>query len=281
MPPLDQAEQAPGDPALSLSLVQDDPPFRVLRGVGLIPATGLGLVRRAIFFALLSWLPIAIWSWTAGRAISEAAGEPLLQHFGVHVRCLVAIPILILAQGLAHSITTHLLPWFVKSGVITPDKVPAFREVVHGMLALRNHTLPWVMIAGVVIVVGATGPMLKQMDELSWALDTTKSPPEFGFGGWWFLLVARPIYAALVLGWLWRVVLLTVLFYRITSSVSSSCRRIPTALAASVSSSISPRCSFPSSSSCRRPSDRTGRTTCCTTTWTSRRCGCRSSSSWS
>jgi len=212
----DHAEPSPADQDLTLSLVRDDPPFRALRSVGLIPPTGLGLVRRAIFFALLSWLPIAIWSWTAGRAISTEAGEPLLQHFGVHVRCLVAIPILILAQGLAHSITTHLLPWFVKSGVITPDKVSAFRNVVHGMLALRNHTLPWVMIAAVVIVVAATGPVLRHLDELSWAMDSTKSPPEFGFGGWWFLFVARPIYAALVLGWLWRVVLLTVLFYRIT-----------------------------------------------------------------
>jgi len=211
-----KAGSSTADRDLALSLVHDDPPFRVLRGVGLIPAHGLGVVRRAIFFALLSWLPIAIWSWTAGRAVSTAAGEPLFQHFGVHVRCLVAIPILILAQGLAHRITTHLLPWFVKSGVITPDKVDAFRNVVRGMLILRNHTLPWVMIAAVVIVVGVTGPIFKDLDELSWAMDTTKSPPEFGFGGWWFLFVARPIYAALVLGWLWRVALLTVLFFRIS-----------------------------------------------------------------
>jgi hypothetical protein len=47
-------------------------------------------------------------------------------------------------------------------------------------------------------------------------MDSSRSPPELGFGGWWFLFVARPIYAALVLGWLWRVVLLTVLFYRIS-----------------------------------------------------------------
>ena len=210
------AEASPADRDLTLSLVRDDPPFRALRSVGLIPHTGLGLVRRAVFFALLSWLPIAIWWWTAGRAVSTATGEPLLQHFGVHVRCLVAIPILILAQGLAHRITTHLLPWFVKSGVITADKAPAFRDVVRGMQTLRNHTLPWVMIAGVAIVVAATGPMLTRADELSWAMDATRSPPEFGFGGWWFLFVARPIYAALVLGWLWRVVLLTVLFRRIS-----------------------------------------------------------------
>lgn len=140
----------------------------------------------------------------------------MLEHFGVHVSCLIAIPILILAQGLAHNTTTRLLPWFVRSGVIPAEKRSQFHDVVRGVLRLRNRTLPWMIIAGLVIAWTATGPVLKNADELSWAMDRTSSPPQFGFGGWWFLLVARPIYVTLVLGWLWRLALLTVLFLRIS-----------------------------------------------------------------
>src|SRR5262249_55049895 len=113
----DEDEALAADPDLALSLVRDDPPFRSLRKIGLVPAKGLGPARRAVFFALLAWLPLAIWAWQAGRALPGAPGEPLLQHFGVQVRCLLAIPILILAQGFAHKTTTRLIPWFERSGV--------------------------------------------------------------------------------------------------------------------------------------------------------------------
>jgi len=204
----------PPDKEFALSLVRDDPPFRLLRSAGLIPREGLGVARRALFFTVLASVPIAIWAWIAGRAISAAAGEPLLQHFGVHVRCLVGIPILILAQGFAHGLTTQLLPWFVRSGVITADKTDRFRDVVRSVGRLRSATLPWVAIAAIVIVWSATGPMHKDADEMSWAIEGAGSSAQLGFGGWWFLFVARPIYIALVLGWAWRVVLLTVLFVR-------------------------------------------------------------------
>src|SRR5262252_8641717 len=136
---------------LALSLVRDDPPFRALRSVGLIPKNGLGTGRRAVFFALLTWLPIAVWAFFVKREAEAAGGEPLLQHFSVHVRCLIAIPVLILAQGLAHKTTTRLLPWFVKSGVVPEEKVPQLEQSVHRVQRLRNAIAPWIVIVGVVI----------------------------------------------------------------------------------------------------------------------------------
>ncbi len=201
---------------LALSLVCDDPPFRVLRRVGLIPRDGLGTGRRALFFALVTWLPIAVWAALAGRALPTGAGEPLLEHFGVQVRCLIAIPVLILAQGFAHKTTTLLLPWFVKSGVVPKEKRPQLEEIVRGVMRLRNAIAPWVVIAGVVIAWTVLQPALQDTDDLSWANETSATgTAHFGFGGWWFLVVARPVYFALLLAWIWRVVLLAVLFRRI------------------------------------------------------------------
>ena len=61
---------------LALSLVRDDVPLRLLRRVGLVPSSGLGVGRRAVFFALLAWLPIAIWAVAAGRALPGGTTEP-------------------------------------------------------------------------------------------------------------------------------------------------------------------------------------------------------------
>ncbi|HTR04008.1 MAG TPA: hypothetical protein VMN82_12485 [Thermoanaerobaculia bacterium] len=207
------------DQDLALSLVRDDPPFRALRTARLIPREGLGLARRAVFFTLLAWLPLAIWAAAAGRALpggQAPAAEPLLEHFGVHARCLIAIPLLILAQGLAHGTTTRLLPWFVRSGVVPSERVPQFREVVHGVIRLRNGAIPWIVIAGLTIAWTAVGPVARDADALVWAAEGAAPATHFGFGGWWFLYVARPIYIVLALAWVWRLVLLTVLLRRAT-----------------------------------------------------------------
>ena len=202
----------PGD---GLSLVRDDLLFRLQRRVGLIPAEGLGLVRRAVFWSLLAWAPIAVWAWFTGRAIGGAGSEPLLAHFGVHVRFLVAVPLLILAEGLLHSLTTLLLPQFVRSGLIPEAALPRFREALSGIARLRNATLPWIAIVALALAMATIPEIANRGHELDWAAETGGASPHLGFGGWWLLYVGRPIYLVLVLGWLWRVVLLALLFARI------------------------------------------------------------------
>ena len=196
---------------LALSLVRGDALLRVQRAVGLVPRDGLGVGRRALFFAALSWLPIALWALLAGRAFPGAAAEPLLQHFGVHVRCLVAIPLFILAEGASHGLTTRLVPYFLHSGLVAEGDRARFVEIVRGVARLRDATLPWIAILALVLAWALLSPAPRETHEVIWAEDG----PRLGFGGFWFLYVARPIYLGLLFGWLWRLVLLTVLFVRL------------------------------------------------------------------
>ena len=82
--------------SLNLSVVRNDLIFRVQRRVGLIPPHGLGTVRRAIFWSLFAWLPIAAWTWYQGRISPPTADESPLAHFALHARLLVALPLFIL-----------------------------------------------------------------------------------------------------------------------------------------------------------------------------------------
>jgi hypothetical protein len=45
----------------------------------------------------------------------------LLQHFSVHVRCLVAIPLLIMAEIVAQGMIGRLMPQFVRSGLVSDE----------------------------------------------------------------------------------------------------------------------------------------------------------------
>jgi hypothetical protein len=204
------------DESLELSLIRDDLPFRLQRRVGLIPEQGLGIVRRAAFFALLTWLPIVVWAVYTKRILPGTVDEPLLRHFGVHVRFLLAVPLLILGEGMMHKLSTTLIPYFLTSGLVQAAQRQDFVKIIGDITRLRNRTLPWVIIVALVVAAAVLEPTTAGSElghEINWALDGGAG--QLGFGGWWFMYVSRPIFSALLAGWLWRLVLLFVLLKRI------------------------------------------------------------------
>jgi hypothetical protein len=194
------------------SPVENEPPLRWQRTLRLAPAGGLGVGRRAVFFALLAWLPIATWSLLTGRFVEASGGEPLMQHYGVHVRCLLVIPLLIVGEASLHAAATRLLPQFVRSGLVDDAARPGFENVLRGMRRWRDRTLPWMFVAGVAFAWSIADRPAADAHELAWAREADGG---MGFGGAWLAYVVRPLVIALLLGWLWRIALLVVLFARI------------------------------------------------------------------
>jgi len=196
-----------------VSLVRGDILYRLQRRVGLIPPDGLGVARRAVFWSLFAWLPIAIWGWYTGRALSPGVvQEPLLGHFGIHVRFLVAVPLLIAAEAMAHGLTIRLLPYFVRSGVVPEQEVPRFRAVLARIVKLRNAAMPWIAVLTIMVAILTVSDIVRESHEIAWAIEEGDPVPHFGFGALWFLYVGRPIYLTLLLGWVWRVILMLLLF---------------------------------------------------------------------
>lgn len=192
-------------------IVRHDWPIRLQRKLGLAPANGLGIGRRALFFALFTWLPIVIWAALESRLLDRASGEPLLAHYGIHVRCLVAIPLLILAEGMALRVCRTVVSQFIKNGLIIESQQDRFAKILAESAQLRDATLPWVIIFSLTLLWLVGAPQDLHTHELSWATVSGG----LGFGGWWFLYVVRPVFTILLLSWLWRILLLFVLFRRI------------------------------------------------------------------
>jgi hypothetical protein len=203
---------------MAFSLVQGGPPYRLRQKLGLIPRRGLGIPRRMIFFSLLTWAPIMAWAIINAQVFAGVVEEPLLQHFGVHVRCLVAIPLLIAAESVAEAISRRIFPYFVTSGIVTEASQPRFVELLRKAVRLRDSWLVSAVIAVMVLLLawrftGADEAL--HTDALAWAVSSKTGQPRVGFGGWWFLFVVRPVLTFLLLHWVWRLVIVAVLFWRI------------------------------------------------------------------
>lgn len=92
-----------------------------------------------------------------------------------------------------------------------------FKLAIQKMLSLHDSTMPWLVIAAIVILSVLEQPPFPEMHELIWANIGTASEFNLGFGGWWMVYVSRPVFFALVLVSLWRLVLLFLLFKRIAA----------------------------------------------------------------
>jgi hypothetical protein len=213
-PDRDASDAHADAPGLDLSLVRDDLSFRIQRRLGLIPASGMGTVRRALIFAAITWLPVAIWALLTGRAETGSADDMLLAHFGIHARCLVAIPLLVFAEDLAQRSMPPFLRYFVKAGLVPTNEIPQFKALIASVVRLRNGVLPWVLIFGAVVAWATAGAVFTRMEDMSWA-HADNDAESITFGGWWFVLVIRPIFTALILAWLWRACLLFILLLKL------------------------------------------------------------------
>jgi hypothetical protein len=192
--------------ATAFSPIDGEPLLRGWRRLGIVPARELGAGRRAALVAGVAWLPIAFWALATGRFARAEGGEPLLQHYGIHVRYLVAITLFILAELALHRACVSISRRFVASGAVTPELLPRFEAVNRGMARLADASLPWVVALGAAIVWALADAPARDDDAMSWAVGADGS---IGFGGVWAAYVARPIFVALMLGWLWRIALVT------------------------------------------------------------------------
>jgi hypothetical protein len=203
---------------ITFSLVQGDPPSQIQQKLGLIPLRGLGVLRRILFFILLTWAPIMIWAIVTRRLFPGIATEPLLQHFGVHVRCLVAIPLLIAAEAVVEAISQRIFPYFVTSGIVTEAQEPRFAAILRQAARLRDSWLAWAVLAVLAVLLAwrftGVGETL-HADELLWAVNRETGLLRLGFGGWWFLVVVRPVFAFFLLYWVWRLCIAAVVSWRI------------------------------------------------------------------
>jgi type III secretory pathway component EscS len=266
--PMGEPSDPDGNATPRFSLVLGDALFRLQQSVGLIPrGRGFGIGRRVLLLVLITWVPIIAWAFLTGRALRGVVAEPLFEHFGVHVRCLVAIPLLVIADATTHATSARMFAYFVTSGLVGASTRARFDGVLRDVTQLRNRSLPWVIMLVLIVVTTVWRPWTADLHELRWATEGEVAPHlTAGFGGWWFLTVVRPVFAALLLSWLWRLVILWVLLWRLARLDLSIVPTHPDHVGGLGFLEKLPIAFAPSCSPSPRSRRRGGRTTSCTTT---------------
>lgn len=194
------------------SLLRGGAVYELQRRLGLIPARGDGALRRIVCFVALTWLPVALGALATGRAFGSAVPEPLLSHYGIHARLLIAVPLFVVAEQVAEGVVPRLIAQFFRSGLVSQELEPAFRDALGAVARLRDSRLAALVALGAVASSVIAGFAPAANHEIAWA---AAGGPVATAAGRWYLFVSRPFFAAFAALWLWRVALLFALFRRI------------------------------------------------------------------
>ncbi len=189
--------------APEFSLVRGGPFYPLRRKLGLEPDKSLGLAKRAAFIVGITWLPIVIATLWQHRFFEGTGPDPLMRHFGVHARLLIAVPLLLFAEAPMERVIPASIRQFWNAGLVAGPVREQFLDALRKAEKLRDSI--WgklFVLAAILFAVSGASPLLN--DEIAWAMEREGQTAHIGFAGWWFLHIGRAVFTALVAIWAWR-----------------------------------------------------------------------------
>lgn len=202
--PADEPQVDAAGPEARFADVADDALSRAQHALGLIPGeAGSGVGRRILLAVAITWLPLVVYALWQRRLLPGTVSEPLFQHFGVHARFLLSLPLLIVAEATTRASLRAALPQFLSRGLVGDAALPAFRAILERGSRLRTSRIALLVMLAIVLLGTVIGwSNADDFHEMVW--DAPPGDRGFHFGIFWFSFVSRPLFQLALLAWVWR-----------------------------------------------------------------------------
>jgi hypothetical protein len=200
------------------SLVLGGPLFQLLRRAHLTD-DALKLVRqRVIVIALIVWVPLLVLSVLEGKALGGSAAVPFLLDVEVHVRFLVALPLLIGAELVVHQRMRPLVKQFLERHLIPESAMTRFNAAIASAFRLRNSVLAEVLLIAFVYVVGVLiiWRHYVALDTPTWYATPSVEGLNLSLAGIWYGYVSLPIFQFLLCRWYFRLFIWTRFLWQVS-----------------------------------------------------------------
>lgn len=198
------------------SLVQGGPIYRAQSWLRMATPERGSTVPCALLSIAVTWAPLLLLSIVEGQMV-EGTGIPFLFDFAVNIRFLVALPLLIVAEAVIDPRIRHAVQYFISSGLVTPEQLPAYASVVSGTKRLCDSKL-----AAAVLVVCALAPVFRLTDGavIGGAVKSWQACPsgaDTSMAGFWFQFISLPLYRLLLFRWAWLLIVWTIFLKRVAN----------------------------------------------------------------
>lgn len=192
--------------APDFSLVLGGPLFQLLRRAHLTDDALTHLRQRVVAISLVGWLPLLALSALEGQAWGGSAAVPFIHDAEVHVRFLVVVPLLIVAELVVHQRMRFLLKQFLERDLIPESAMPRFDAAIASAFRLRNSVPAELLLIAFVYGVGIliVWRQYIALDASTWYATPSIDGPKASLAGMWFGYVSLPLFQFLLLRWYFR-----------------------------------------------------------------------------
>ena len=188
---------------IDFSLVLGGPLFQLFRKSHLAGDNLDLLYRRLLVITLFAWLPLLLLS-TLGSSAGNLGQLSFFHDVEVHVRFLIALPILVAAELIVHARIGPVVRNFVERQIVLPQDLPRFRRAIESAIKLRNSISTEIVLLLIVYTAGIWfwhGRI--RVDASTW-YGKPGGPWNLTPAGFWYVFVSIPVVQFLLLRWYLR-----------------------------------------------------------------------------
>ena len=195
------------DRSTDFSLVLGGPLFQLLRRAHLTGDALELLKQRILVISLLAWLPLLVLSALEGQALGGRAAVPFLLDLEIHIKFLIIVPLLIVAELVVHQRMRFVVKQFLERHLIPESAMPGFDAAIASAFRLRNSVLGEVLLIALVYVVGVLiiWRQYAALATATWYAAPTGGELKLSASGVWYCYVSLPIFQFLLLRWYFRI----------------------------------------------------------------------------
>ena len=205
---------APAD----FSLVLGGPLFQLLRRAHLTDDALMLQRRRIVVISLIAWLPLLLLAALGGELIGGRVAVPFLMDVDVHVRFLVAMPLLIAAELVVHQRMRALARTFRARSLVTGDAQGRLDAAIESAYRLRNSVSAELLLVALVYIVGVTiiWRHYTTLDAATWYATPSADGSRLTFAGVWYGYVSLPLFQFLLCRWYFRIAIWARLLWQVS-----------------------------------------------------------------
>ncbi len=193
-------------PSDDFSLVLGGPLYQLFIRAQLGTDT-LGLVKRRIMvFSSFTWLPMLLLSVFVGEAAGGDIKVPFLYDIDVHIRFLLALPLLLVAELVVHQRLKPIVQQFVSRGVVLPEELPQLQTIAGSAARLRNSVLIEVLMIAMVLTGGHyLWSSQIALETATWFSTLVDGQQQLSPAGYWYAYVSIPVFQFMLFRWYFRI----------------------------------------------------------------------------
>ena len=186
----------------SFTLTEGDPGTALMKRMHLVrPERGADLGRTAMILIAITWVPLFVLCMFEGLAFGRVK-IPFFYDIAAYTRFLLAVPVLVLADIPVGVRLRQVIGHFIGAHLVRDEELGKFKQIVLDSLRFRDSHLGEMIVLVLTYLATYTALSGESSQSSTWV----RPVPGQGLTlvGYWYVLVALPIFQFLIFRWIYR-----------------------------------------------------------------------------